>query len=285
MIKRLIVILLLSLFCSSYIEAQSQDKIPAKTGSVDIPEWENSPEFQESIIKAGTFIRMATFSATLKDPLPGEMYNVAHAARILAGTTIQPGEIFSQNRALGPYSTQKGYLKGPTYLGSRVILTIGGGVCKIASVMYNVVRLSNLQVIERHNHSLTVPYVPAGQDATVSYGCRDFRFRNNSTGPVMLWAATYGNTLQMALYGQQLPPVVKWHHQTLKRIKTWTIRRYNPALPPDIEKVLAPGQDGIVVKTWLEINYFDGTEEIKYLGKNYYSPSPRIIEYGPEGNG
>jgi vancomycin resistance protein VanW len=243
--------------------------------------WEDSTSFRQALEKAGTPIRMAAYSATLKDPLPGELFNVSHAADILAGTVIKPGATFSQNLALGPYTTAKGYRIGPTYSGGMIVTTIGGGVCKIASIMYNVIRLSNLQVIERSNHSLTVPYVPPGQDATVYYGSRDFKFRNNTSGPVMLWAQTKGNTLYMALYGQQLPPQVTWHHQTLKHLPTWTIYRFNPTLPPGTKKVVAPGQDGIIVRTWITIKHFDGRPETKNLGRDYYSPSPQIIEKGP----
>lgn len=259
---------------------------PASTGSpcntVNLPmPWETSPEFQMAISKAGTHIRMASFTATLHDPLPGELFNVGHAAKLLSGTVIQPGEVFSQNQTLGPYTLGKGYQKGPTYSGNRVITTVGGGVCKIASAAYNVVRLSNLQVVQRHNHSLTVPYVPPGQDATVYYGSRDFRFRNNTAGPVLLWARTYGNTLYMALYGQQVPPRVTWQHQVLKELKTHTIYQYKPGLAPGTEVVAAPGQDGIIVRSWITVEHFNGKVEKKDLGRNYYAPSPRIIEKGP----
>ncbi len=245
------------------------------------PPWEKTPEFQKAAAGAGTHIRMAYFTATLRDPLPGELFNVSHAADTLAGTVVQPGEVFSQNMALGPYTEGKGYKKGPTYSGSTVITTIGGGVCKIASVLYNVVTLSNLQVVSRHNHSMTVPYVPPGQDATVYYGSYDFRFRNNSAGPVLLWAKTYGHTLCMGLYGQQLPPQVTWHHNTLKKIKAHTIYRYNPDLPPGQQKTVFPGQDGIVVRSWLTIRHHDGSSETKELGRDYYSPCPQVIEKGP----
>lgn len=242
--------------------------------------WEDTPEFQQAARKAGTPLRMAVYSATLKEPLPGELFNVSHAADKLAGTVVKPGEIFSQNRTIGPYTEDKGYQKGPTYSGDRIITTIGGGVCKIASLMYNVVTLSNLQVIERRNHSLTVPYVPPGQDATVYYGVSDFKFRNNTGSPVLIWAKVYDKTLYIAIYGQQLPPKVTWRHETLKELKALTIYRFNPELPPGAEKVAAPGQDGIVVRSWLIIKYPDGREKIKDLGRDWYAPSPRIIERG-----
>lgn len=248
----------------------------------EIVPWEGAPEFQQATGNAGTPLRMAVFSATLKDPLPGELFNVSHAADKLAGTVVKPGEIFSQNLTIGPYTEDKGYRRGPTYLGDRIITTIGGGVCKIASLLYNVVTLSNLQVIERRNHSLTVPYVPPGQDATVYYGVSDFKFRNNTGGPVLIWAKVYDKTLYIAIYGQQKPPKVTWHHETLRNFKASTIYRFNPELPPGTEKVAAPGQDGIAVRSWLTVKYPDGREKIKDLGRDYYAPSPRIIEKGPQ---
>lgn len=261
---------------------------PLKAGAVpsekdkktDLP-WEGSPEFQKAAGKAGTHIRMAVYSATLKDPLPGELFNVGHAADKLAGIVVQPGATYSQNKTLGPYTAEKGYKKGPTYAGYRIITTVGGGVCKIASVTYNIVRLSNLQVIERHNHSMTVPYVPPGQDATVYYGSRDFKFRNNTAGPVMLWAKLYGSTLKIALYGQQLPPKVTWQHKTLKNLKSWTIYQFNSNLAPGAEKLVTPGQEGIVVRSSITVRYFNGKVETRDLGRDYYAASPRIIEKGP----
>jgi vancomycin resistance protein YoaR len=240
--------------------------------------WESTQEFRQAVSKADTPIRMAFYKATLKEPLPGELFNISHAANLLAGTVVKQDEIFSQNQTLGPYTRDKGYQKGPTYSGSRIITTTGGGVCKIASLLYNIATLSNLQIVERHNHSLTVPYVPPGQDATVSYGYYDIKFKNTTNGPVLIWAKTYDKTLWMAIYGRQLPPIVTWYHETLKTTKATTLRRVNPQLPSGTEKEFAPGQNGMLVRTWLTIRYSDGQVETKDLGKDYYSPSPRIIE-------
>ena len=163
--------------------------------------WENDRKFREFYAKTKLSIRMAAFQTTLPDPLPGEEYNVALAADRLAGTTLQPGAEFSMNRRVGPYDGRRGFREGPTYVGGKVAKTSGGGVCKIASTLYNVTTLANLQILERHPHGMQVPYVPPGQDATVSEGYQDFRFRNNSKTPIFIWADTRGNTLYMAIYG------------------------------------------------------------------------------------
>ena len=92
-------------------------------------------------------------------------------------------------------------------------MTEGGGVCKIATTLYNLAVLSNLEVIERHNHSMPVNYVPYGQDATVAYGVKDLRFKNTTENSILIWAEMIGNRLYMGFYGSEKPPKVIWNHE------------------------------------------------------------------------
>ncbi|WP_347490674.1 VanW family protein [Desulfoscipio sp. XC116] len=243
--------------------------------------WEKDPQFLSAIKKYNTPVLMAAYKASLPDPIKAEGYNIGLAAEQLAGQVVQPGEIFSQNKSIGPYTEYRGYQAGPTYAGNQLVTTVGGGVCKIASMLYNVVTFSDLKVIMRDSHSMTVPYVPPGQDATVYYGARDFRFMNNTQGPVVIWSQKVDCTLYMALYGCQKPPKVTWHHVIKKRIKYWTEYRYNPNLPPGGEKVTAPGQDGYVVRSWVTVETPDGMVTSKKKGTSWYNASPRVIERGP----
>ena len=57
--------------------------------------WENSRGFHEFCAKNKVSMRMSAFQTTLPDPLPGEEYNVALAADLLAGTVVKPGKVFS----------------------------------------------------------------------------------------------------------------------------------------------------------------------------------------------
>lgn len=279
-----------SIACSKAMPRPQQNKVKKLENSgVAIPQpssedeqlpWENDPNFKNILAEYNNPLLMAKYKATLHDPLPGEMYNVNLAAKKLAGTIVLPGKVFSQNQKIGPYTNSKGYRSGPMYKGTKVITATGGGVCKIASLLYNLSILSNLPVIERYCHSMTVPYVPPGQDATVCYGVKDFRFMNNTKDPIIIWAKVVENTLYMAFYGQEKPPKVTWHHETLKEIKYWTNYKLNNQLPQGEQKVIIPGQNGYIVKSWVTIEYPDGKTEIKNRGKSYYNPLPEVIEKG-----
>jgi len=240
--------------------------------------WQNEARFIQAQKDNNTPVLMAAYRTVLRDPLPGEEYNVHLAANMLAGTVIKPGQIFSQNQTVGPYIESRGFQKGPTYIGSKLTTTVGGGVCKIASTLYNVTVLSNLQVVERHNHTMPVPYVPYGQDATVAYGVKDFRFKNNTSFPVMIWAQGIDNVLYIAFYGSAVPPKIEWHHETLERKKAPVTFVDNPNLPAGTEKVILEGMDGAFIKSWITIENPDGTKVEKQMYKSYYNPMPSIIE-------
>ena len=66
-----------------------------------------------------------------------------------------------------------------------------GGNCQVSSTLYNAILLaSNLTVVERHEHGLTVAYVPKGKDAAISYGSLDLKFRNDNDYKIKINMAT-----------------------------------------------------------------------------------------------
>lgn len=249
-----------------------------KSGETSAVPWENDEKFKAAKAENDCNELMAAYKTVLHDPLPGEEDNVHLAARYLAGTVVKPGSIFSQNQKVGPYTLNRGYQKGPTYAGTQLITTVGGGVCKIASTLYNVAVLSNLQVVERYNHNMPVPYVPYGQDATVSYGAKDLKFKNTTASPILIWAQGVDNTLYIGFYGKSKPPKVQWHHQTLKVYPAAKVYKTNSSLPKGTEKVILEGMDGGIVKSWVTIENPDGTITTKDLRKSYYSPMSYVIE-------
>lgn len=242
--------------------------------------WENDPEFVRILKENGARHHIATYQAKLPDPILFERHNIALAAEYLKGAVVKPDEVFSLNRRLGWRSAERGFKPGPMYMGGRIASTVGGGVCKIASVMYNVTILADQEVVERHPHSMKVPYVPPGQDATISYGTKDFKFRNTTKSPIVIWAKNTGDTLYMAFYGSYKPPKIKWIHETISTAKTRTEYVWDYNLPKGTEKTVSEGFDGIVVHSKIEVVSDNGKKEIRDLGISSYRPCPRIVAKG-----
>ena len=113
------------------------------------------------------------------------MYNVEKGAAIINGTVIQPGEIFDINAILGPRSYASGW-KGSAAIvnGARYEIQAGGGVCQLSTTVYGAVLRADLEVTERTPHTFPSDYAPKGQDATISTGGPEFKFKNTRDMPI-----------------------------------------------------------------------------------------------------
>lgn len=259
-------------------EVKDNYDIPEVSGEIFNFPWRNDEDFLKAKEKYKTPFLMAGFCAVLKNPLPGEEYNVSLAAEKIKGKVIKQSNIFSQNDSIGPYTVKKGFKIGASYIGSEVIMTEGGGVCKIATTLYNLAILSNMEIIERHNHSMPINYVPYGQDATVAYGVKDFRFRNKTDGNILIWSKLIGNRLYMAFYGVEKPPEVIWNHEISDIVSPPIKYIKNTNLSKGEENIISNGLSGANVKSNITIKYKDGRIEIRNLGVSRYMPLPKLIE-------
>ena len=88
----------------------------------------------------------------------------------LNGHIIYPGETFSVTAAVIPFTAENGYMLAPSYESGSVVDSYGGGICQVSTTLYNAVLDAELEVVERHNHSMTVSYVEASKDAAIAEG-------------------------------------------------------------------------------------------------------------------
>lgn len=248
------------------------------SGPVTNLPWRNNKDFLQAKEKHNSPLLIAGFCAVLKNPLPGEEYNVKLASDRVKGQILMPSTTFSQNSSLGPYTKSKGYKDGASYIGGKIVMTEGGGVCKIATTLYNLAVLSNLEIIERYNHSMPINYVPYGQDATVAYGIKDFKFKNNTSSPILIWSQMIDNRLYIAFYGSEKPPKVVWNHEITSTMEAPVKYIKNPDLNPGEMVTSLNGLDGATVKSTITITKNDGSFAIKNMGISHYSPLPKIIE-------
>lgn len=128
-------------------------------------------------------------------------HNVRLAARALNGAVIAPGQVLSLNKRLGPRQPEFGYRKGPAFINGEIVPETGGGVCQVATTLYNAALRANLDIVERRHHSMPVKYVPPGLDATLYYGLIDLRLRNSLKHPVMVLAEGRRESLTVWIVG------------------------------------------------------------------------------------
>lgn len=115
--------------------------------------------------------------------------NIELAAEAINNHVVFPGESFSFNDAVGKRTKEKGYKRAPVIVKGELTEDIGGGICQVSSTLYNAVNLKNIEITERYSHSRSVPYVPPGRDATVSWYGPDFAFTNKHKRPILIRAS------------------------------------------------------------------------------------------------
>ena len=156
--------------------------------------------------------------------------NLRLASNAINGTVVMPGETFSFNKTVGQRTYSKGYKDAPVFTGpnaKNIENGIGGGICQVASTLFNTVLYSDLQIVERHQHSQRVSYVPLGRDAAISWGSQDFKFKNTSPYPVKI-LITLNNgeiTCEFKTSAEAKIPSIKLDVQ--QSGKNFTLRRYS----------------------------------------------------------
>lgn len=132
---------------------------------------------------------LSSFSTKISQKDPDRQTNITLACNSLNGFILKAGETFSFCGILGKATPEDGYKKADTFdSDGNTIQAYGGGKCQVSSTLYNaVLACSGLTVIERHEHSGPVYYVPEGKDACIAYGSCDFKFRNDNNFDIKLY--------------------------------------------------------------------------------------------------
>ncbi len=112
--------------------------------------------------------------------------NLQLAAKNIDNTIVMPGETFSTEKAIGPTTIENGFVEANTYVAGEVVPGVGGGVCQVASTLYNTMLRSGIIPSERLNHMMKVSYVPIGLDATLADNLIDLKFVNDFDYPIVI---------------------------------------------------------------------------------------------------
>lgn len=146
---------------------------------------------------------IGTYSTSFKANDSNRSYNVKRASDSIDKKLLLPGETFSFNETTGPRSLKAGYKEATVIYDGKFVPGEGGGVCQVSSTLYNTLLSSQVNIVERHRHSLPVGYVPPGRDATVAYDVLDLKFKNNYSAPIYIQSYVNGNVLTVKMYGNK----------------------------------------------------------------------------------
>ena len=188
--------------------------------------------------------------------------NVEVATDNVSGAVVMPGDTVSVSERMKPRTAENGYQSGGTMVNGVIEDSIGGGICQVSTTLYNALLKAEVQIDERHNHSMVVGYVSPGKDAAVSEdGGKDLVFTNNRETPIYIEGYTDGTNVYFFVYGVEDRPENR--KVTFEATETY-------------RKEYAEG--GVEVDAYLEkIVTIDGEEVSRVkLHTDHYEPSSRL---------
>ncbi len=245
--------------------------LPLKTGAGNIP-----PEALNAITDV-----VSSFSTRFPTYKRTRCSNIKLAAHLIDGTVLLPGERFSFNDVVGRRTLKAGFKVAGVYINGQHDTGVGGGICQVSTTLYNAALLSNLAIHRRSNHSLPVPYVPLGRDATVDYGNLDLVFENTYPTPIAVSSEYKPGELTFRILGKKpegmsvkiIRGPMKWADEDVEQVQ-------DPHLLVGKHRVLKPGSAHRSVST-VRVVYIDGkVVKREPLGRSHYGGQTRVVAIG-----
>ncbi len=208
--------------------------------------------------------------------------NIALAAKTLNGTILKPGEVFSYNKVIGNTTKEKGYKLGGAYVNGQVVQAYGGGICQVSTTLYNAVLYANLEIVQRYNHTYAVSYVPAGRDATVSYGGKDFKFKNSRKYPIKIEGVAKNGTVSISIKGikEENENEIQLESKVLSRTPCNTIYQNTNTLDEGKQKIIQKGYNGYKSITYKITKQNGKIINKETLSSDTYLPMNKIVMVG-----
>lgn len=196
-------------------------------------------------------------------------HNIRLAAKLIDGTKIENGEVFSFNSAVGERTVKRGFKIAKIIKDGEFVEGVGGGVCQVSTTLYNAALLSGCIIREYHPHSLPVSYVPPSRDAMVSGTDCDLKIRNGLDCPVYICSRTGKGYVTFEFYGRRGEAEYSIFSEVTGNIAA-------PEEKVDDPEKARDGKDGIMSSGYLTVkrgNY----KKTTLLRKDKYKPLKKLV--------
>lgn len=227
---------------------------------------------------------LGSFTTSYSSSGSARSANVANGCALINGITLYPGEEFSTLEAITPFTKENGYYPAASYSNGRVVDSLGGGICQVSTTLYNAVLLAELEVTERHNHSMIVAYVDPSADAAIAESAdKDFCFVNNTDYPIYIEGITKNKKITINIYGVETRSSdreIEYVSEVLQRISPSADVIYADEGQPIGYIVTESAHVGYKAKLWKVVR--ENGVEVERTEVNYssYKMTPRYATVG-----
>ena len=227
---------------------------------------------------------LGSFTTSYKTSGSSRSANVENGCRLINGITLYPGEEFSTYKTVSPFSEKNGYYMAGSYLNGKVVDSLGGGICQVSTTLYNAVLKAELEVTERHNHSMIVSYVDPSADAAIAESSgKDFCFTNNTEYPIYIEGYVKDKQITFNIYGKETGDAgrkVRYESEVLEVINPPADQIYVDASQPIGYIVTESAHIGYKARLWKIVTENGVEVSREQVNSSSYKMTPRCATVG-----
>ena len=192
------------------------------------------------------------------------------------------GGKWSFNDIAGESTEDKGFMAAGSILDGEYVDSIGGGVCQVATTVFNCVYEAGYAIPTRHNHTLYIEAYPEGRDAAVSWPDLDLIWENDTESDVILRTSHTDNSVTAALYGvspdyKVTSDVGDWEDGKAYKVKV----EEDSDLAEGAIEIQTTGVNGSKISVIRTVKDSDGNVVREDEFDSEYEPKDYVILHGP----
>lgn len=181
----------------------------------------------------------------------------------------------------GSMEEEDGYKEAGVIVSGKMDQGVGGGVCQVATTVFNAVYQAGLGFEERHNHTLYSSSYPAGLDAAVASPNLDLVWSNPTSSDILLVTSYTDYSVTVTLIGIDPEFEVITERGDWEDGKEHTTEyEIDENLRPGASYVKTAPTDGMQIGVTRIVNDKDGNMVDTDMFYSIYAPVNRVIAYG-----
>lgn len=179
-------------------------------------------------------------------------YNIELCLDSLNGSLVAPGHNWNWNDIVGNCNEAAGYKEANIIMNNKYEKSFGGGICNVATGVFNAAYEAGFPIVERANHSLYQPNYPLGRDAAVSWEYPTLVFTNDTDHYILVTASYDGVDMTISIWGTS-------PHRTVESVNSdWS----------------GSDEDGKSITNYRTVKDADGTVIREDKFPSYFPPVP-----------
>src|SRR5438874_3666192 len=234
-------------------------------------------------------------STAFAGSIPEKKHNIQLAAQRLNGVVVPPGGTFSFNDSVGPTTIDAGFQWGfgitSGDAGPKTVPSVAGGICQVATTLFQPVFWAGYQLEERYWHAYWIPAYTSrgivGLDVTVDGDAGlDFKWTNPTKNYVLIQSDADDQNIYFGLYGKK----PTWRVQVDDAVISnrtppdpKPIAQPEPTLPWGRTLLVETARDGFDAEVIRRVIPSDGSKARELDLKSTYAPAHTVTLVGTGG--